>query len=142
MTYLLDTNVVSELFKPGAASQVVAWMDHLDERRLFLSVASFAELRRGAELLGPGRRREGLLTWLDERLPRRFAGRILPIDPRVAEAWGVTMVRAQRLGRPISVMDGFFAATADVHGLTIATRNVRHFDQLGIPVFDPWTYLP
>jgi predicted nucleic acid-binding protein len=142
MTYLLDTNTISELIKPDAAAQVAAWVDHLDEHQLFLSVATFAEIRRGIELIGPGRRRERLLTWLEEGLPQRFEGRVLPIDPRVAEAWGVVIVRAQRLGRPISVMDGFFAATAEAHGLTLATRSLRHFEHLGVPLFDPWTYLP
>jgi predicted nucleic acid-binding protein len=142
VSYLLDTNTVSELIKPGAAINVTSWLDHLDEGQVFLSVATFAEARRGVELMAVGRRRNLLKTWLDEELPTRFAGRILEIDRPVAESWGSVMARSQRLGKPISVLDGFFAGTAEVHGLTLATRNIRHFVDLGIPVYDPWTYLP
>jgi predicted nucleic acid-binding protein len=142
VSYLLDTNTVSELIKPGAAPQVGAWLDRLAESDVFLSVATFAEVRRGIEIMEHGRRRDRLRLWAANDLPARFAGRILLIDRRVAETWGVVVGRATRLGRPISVMDGFIAATAEAHGLTLATRNVGHFTPLGIPVFDPWTYLP
>ncbi|MGH2559172.1 MAG: type II toxin-antitoxin system VapC family toxin [Thermomicrobiales bacterium] len=140
MSFLLDTNTVSEAVKPRPDPNVAAWINQLDEALTFVSVATLAEVRHGIELMVAGRRRRQLTTWLDEELPDRFGGRILEIDRRVADSWGVVMARAQRLGASISVMDCFFAATAEVHGLTLATRNVRHFAPLGIPIFNPWTY--
>ena len=141
MSVLLDTNVVSEGIKPQANPAVLAWLASLDEDRVFLSVVTFAEIRTGIELLPAGRRRARLEAWIDD-LAARFEGRILPIDRRIAEAWGVINVRRRRAGSPIGPLDAFVAATAEVHGLSLATRNVRDFGQLGIDVFDPWTYQP
>jgi toxin FitB len=84
--------------------------------------------------LPAGRRRERLATWLAEELPARFEERILDIDPHVAETWGVVMARGQKIGS----MDAFVAATAEAHNLTLATRNVKDFQRLGIALFDPW----
>jgi hypothetical protein len=110
----------------------------VDEDRVHLSVASLAELRYGVERLSPGARRRQLTSWLEAELPDRFAGRIVPIDGLVAEAWGRMMAKREQAGRPFGAMDAFFAATASVHGLTLATRNGRDFSGLGISIFDPW----
>ena len=138
MTYLLDTNVVSEWAKPTPNEHVVHWLAAIDEDRVHLSVATFAELRRGIELLPKGRRRERLTRWVEEDLSDRFAGRVIAIDRRVAEAWGVLSVRAQRRGTVMSTIDAFLAATAAVHGLTLATRNVKDFEQAEVALIDPW----
>ena len=138
MTFLLDTNVLSEGAKPGPDPNVAAWFSQTDEDRLFLSVASLAEIRRGIELLPTGRRREQFAGWLADDLPARFAGRILDIDRSVGETWGLVMARAQRAGLTLDAMDGFFAATAEAHELILVTRNVRHFAATGVTVFDPW----
>lgn len=142
MSFLLDTNTVSEAMKPRPDPNVASWIEQLDEALAFVSVATFAEIRHGIERMADGRRRRQLTTWLDGELPERFVGRIIDIDQQIAETWGILMGRAQRLGPSISVMDCFFAATAEVHGFTLATRDVRHFSHLGIPTFDPWTYEP
>ena len=68
---------------------MLAWLDTIDEDRAFISVASIAELRRGIALMAEGRRRAALAAWLAADLPARFAGRILPIDPAIAECWGI-----------------------------------------------------
>ena len=138
MTYLLDTNVVTEWVKPQPDTHVMTWLGDIGEDRLFLSVATFAEIRRGIGSLSPSRRRNQLERWLDSDLAGRFADRILIIDRRVADAWGVVTARGRRLGLSIGPMDGFFAATAEVHGLMLATRNVTEFTPLGIPVINPW----
>lgn len=138
MNFLLDTNVLAEWVKPQPEPRVVNWLAEADEDRLFLSVISFAEIRRGIDALSGGRRRERLAQWLADDLPGRFAGRILDIDRSVAEAWGSVTVRSAQSGVPISVMDAFLAATALMHGLTLATRNARDFRAAGIEVFDPW----
>jgi toxin FitB len=138
VSYVLDTNVVSEWVKVEPARPVVEWMADLDEAEVFLSVISLAELRRGVELLDAGRRRQRLERWLTEDLVDRFHGRVLPIDMLVADAWGRITARATRAGRPVGSMDAYVAATAEAHGLTLATRNVRDFDSLGVPLFNPW----
>jgi len=136
---LIDTNVLSEVRRPEPDPKVLAWLHALDEDRSFISVASIAELRRGIALMDEGRRRTTLADWLTHDLPARFAGRILPIDPAIAQRWGDLMASARRSGFALSVMDGFLAATALAHGLVLATRNTKDFKPFGVPIFDPWS---
>lgn len=138
MSFLLDTNVVSEWVKPEPAPSVVDWLSTVDEDDVFLSVVSLAELRRGVGLLAAGRRRQQLDRWLREDLADRFRGRILAIDILVADAWGRLMARAARGGRTVGSIDGFIAATAEAHGMTLVTRNVRDFERLGVELLNPW----
>ncbi|BAT58200.1 toxin FitB [Variibacter gotjawalensis] len=90
MSWLLDTNVISEVRRPSPEPKVIRWLNEVDEDRVYLSVATIAELRRGIALLGDGRRRESLATWLDEELPGRFADRVLSIDGRIANRGGIS----------------------------------------------------
>jgi predicted nucleic acid-binding protein len=138
VSFLLDTNVISEWVKPQPDPLVVAWLKEVPEDRVFLSVASLAEIRRGVELMAPGQRRDRLAAWLSRDLPARFEGRILDVDSRIAEAWGIVMARGQKAGSNISAWDACFAATAEVHQLTLVTRNVKDFQKLGIPLLNPW----
>jgi len=135
---LLDTNVLSEVQRPTPNLKVLGWLDAVDEDRVFISVASIAELRRGIALMEDGRRRAALVAWLTNDLPERFAERILPIDYAVAERWGDLMAQSRRSGVTLSVMDGFFAATALAKALTLVTRNVKDFMSIGVPLFNPW----
>jgi predicted nucleic acid-binding protein len=138
VSFLLDTNVISEWIKPQPDRSVVSWLAQVDEDRVFISVISFAEVRHGVELLPVGRRRERLTHWLAEEVPERFEGRVLAIDQHIAETWGVIMARGQKAGLTPGTMDAFVAATAAAHNLTLVTRNVKDFQRLGIPLFDPW----
>lgn len=138
MKVLLDTNVLSEVRRPVPDRKVLAWLDTIDEDRAFISVASIAELGCGIARMDDGRRRAALSAWLAEDLPARFAGRIVPIDPAIAERWGDLMAQARRSGFALSVMDGFFAATTLAKELVLATRNTKDFVPLGLPLFNPW----
>ncbi|WP_256807887.1 type II toxin-antitoxin system VapC family toxin [Bradyrhizobium sp. Bra78] len=138
MNLLLDTNVLSEVQRPAPSPKVLAWLDTIDEDRAFISVASIAELRRGIALLEDGRRRAALAAWLALDLPERFADRILPIDRAVAERWGDLMAQSRRSGIALSVMDGFFAATALANNITLVTRNVKDFAAFGVTLLNPW----
>ena len=138
MRVLLHTNVLSEVRRPQPDPRVLAWLDVLDEDRSFISVVSIAEIRRGVALMDTGRRRDALTRWLADELPQRFAGRVLPIDTQTASAWGDLMAAVRRQGLALVSMDGLLAATVAVHGLTLATRNTRDFERLGIALLDPW----
>lgn len=138
MSFLLDTNVLSEVRRPEPDVSVISWLDAVDEDRVFVSVASIAEIRRGTALMGEGRRRETLAVWLRDELSRRFESRILPIDHVVAERWGDLMAKARRAGLNLNPMDAFFGATTLAHGLTLVTRNVKHFAGLDVPLLNPW----
>src|SRR5437763_12719977 len=112
MTFLLDTNVVSEWVRPRPDAGVTAWLAEADEDQTFLSVVTLAELRRGIARMARGRRRTRLDEWLRHDLPLRFEDRILPIDNRVALMWGEIVSEREAEGRPITAMDAFIAATA------------------------------
>lgn len=135
MIYLLDTNVVSELRKgPRGHPNVVAWFSGVADGDLCLSVLVVGEIRHGIEAV---RRRDGakaaaLEQWLT-RLVRDHGERILPVDRAVAEEWGRLSA-----ARSVSVVDTLLAATARVHGLTLATRNVRDVEWTGVSCVNPF----
>ena len=138
MTFLLDTNAVSEWVKPRPNPGLMKWMESADEDRVFVSVISLVELRYGVERMPAGSRRSRIEQWLQHELPLRFERRILPVDTQVAELWGQTVARSEAVGRPIGVMDAFLAATAETYELTLVTRNVSDFPLLKA-VLNPWT---
>lgn len=139
MSFLLDTNVVSELSKPAPHALVMAWLDAQQENELFLSVMTLAELRYGVERLPAGARKRQLGHWLDNDLVERFRDRWIMVDGMIAEEWGRLNARCDRLGRPIAVMDGLLAASATVHRLKLVTRNIAHFEPAIAEIINPWT---
>jgi hypothetical protein len=139
MSFLVDTNVVSEWVKPRPNPGVVEWLAGTDEDQVFLSVVTLAELRHGIERIATGRRQRQLSAWLENELPRRFEGRVLSIDAAVADACGKLVARSEAAGRPLEAMDAFLAATAQVHQLTLVTRNTAHFRSVLKALLNPWT---
>lgn len=139
MSFLLDTSVVSESMRPQPHSGVLEWLANVDEDRVHLSVVTLAEIRCGIELLPTGQRRKRLDDWLRQDLALRFEGRILPISPEIADAWGKIVARRDAIGRPISVMDAFIAATAETHALTLVTRDVAGFETVVGKIVNPWS---
>jgi len=139
MSFLLDTNVVSESTKPRPNAGVAAWLAGVDEDSVYLSVITLTELRYGVERLAQGRHRKQLDRWLQHELPLRFEGRILPIDALVADTCGKLVARTESVGRPIEARDAFIAATALVHRLTLVTRNATHFETTVKSILTPWT---
>jgi predicted nucleic acid-binding protein len=139
VNFLLDTNLVSEWTKPRPNPGVVRWLADADEDRVFISVVTIAELRHGVERLAIGRRRKRLNEWIEGELLFRFDERILPIDAATADAWGRIVAHREGLGRPIGTMDAFIAATAQVHKLTLATRNQTDFEASVAAVVNPWS---
>lgn len=139
MSFLLDTNVISEGAKPRPDEGVMGWLASIDEEQLHLSIVSLAELRHGIERLAAGRRKSALDLWLTDELPARFESRLVPVDAGTADAWGRIVAAAQTAGRPIGAMDAFIAATAKQHELTLVTRNIVDFEATGIHLFNPWS---
>ena len=135
MSYLIDTSVLSELRKgPRCDSRVARWFADVAADDVFLSVLAVGEIRRGVERI---RRRDAgsarsLEAWL-RRLVAEHSDRILPIDGAVAEEWGRLNVPD-----PVPVIDGVMAATARVHGLTLATRNVKDIKRTGVACVNPF----
>lgn len=138
MSFLLDTNVISEWVKPRPHMGVITWLEEVDEDRVFLSVVTLTELRYGIERLAPGRRRSLLDRWLTDELPPRFEGRLLNVTPDVAERCGGIMALSEARGRRMELMDAFLAATAEVHRLTLVTRNTSHFAGVLPSLVNPW----
>ena len=135
--YLLDTNVVSELSRDVPNPEVIAFLS--DEDDLWLSSVVVHEIEYGLELLPVGRRRD-LLSEIQYSVMLAYENRILPFDRAAAECAARLRAEARRAGRVVDLGDVLIAGTAKVHELTVATRNVRDFDGLGIDVFDPWTF--
>lgn len=136
MSYLVDTNVLSELRRKTPDPQVVDWFDRRPAGTLFVSVLTLGEIRKGVDALPHSARRLALLDWLETALPAFFSGRVLAVDQAVADRWGRLMSSA---GRPLPTIDSLLVATAIHHGLTLVTRNLRDTQGLGVEVLCPWS---
>ena len=135
MTYLLDTNVLSETRKRQAATGVTDWIAATPPELLHVSVLTLGEIEHGiVRIRGRGDHEQavGLERWLRE-VELGFADRILPITLPVASAWG-----RQQHSQPLPVIDGLIAATAKVNGLTVVTRNAKDFERSGVQVVNPF----
>jgi predicted nucleic acid-binding protein len=139
MSYLIDTNVISELRRKQPDANVVAWFATRTTQSLFVSVLTLGEIRKGIETVSnasvEAARRQALSDWLEMDLPKFFTGRILNVDLPVAERWGHLQAQARR---PLPAIDSLLAATALDHNLSLVTRNVRDFAGLGLSLINPW----
>lgn len=138
MSFLLDTVVVSELVRKNPSASVLKWVNDQDENSLYLSVLTIGELEKGIARLPATARRNRLLSWVRRDLTERFDGRLLTIDTRTATRWGVITGESERRGTPLPVIDCLIAATALVHDLTVATRNIDDFMRCGAKCINPW----
>lgn len=129
-SYLLDTNVVSELIKPRPQEAVLRWLGDQHDAHLFFPAVSVGEIKRGLLELPAGRKRQALEQWYaGPSGPRSmFGARILAFDERAAEAWAELVAEGRRKGRPRNPIDMMIAATAIVHGLTVVSLNQRDFE--------------
>ena len=137
MSFLLDTNAFSAIVRTGGDPHVEAWLSGVDEDDLFISVRTVGEIRRGLALLPPGRRRRDLSAATDQMISE-YRERVLPVDETIARRWGDLSASYREGGIVVGVVDELIAATALAHSLVLVTRNVRHFEQSGCPLLDPW----
>lgn len=137
MSYLVDTNVFSELAKSKPNTQVVTWL-RAHEQELYVSTITIGELRRGIEGLSSGKRKTSLQSWLIG-LCKRMEGRILSFNTSTAHVWGQLVATWEKKGVTVPSLDSQIAATAHRHSLTIVTRNTSDFKVTGVKLLDPFS---
>jgi hypothetical protein len=135
VSYLLDTNIISEVARTKPNAAVVEWLDKVPQSALHMSVLSLGEIRNGVERLKPGPRRESLRVWLEQVLTAWLEDRILPVDHAVADQWGRLTAATKNT---LSTADSLIAATALTHNLRVVTRNTKDFDVPGLELVNPW----
>jgi predicted nucleic acid-binding protein len=136
LSYLLDTNFVSQSAKSLPNKEVDRWLERNDARLMFLSVITVTELRVGMEMMPVGKRRNSIAKWLEETVIPHFDGRILPVTIEIAAQCGVIWSAGRRAGANVDPFDALIAATATVHGFSVATLNRNHFVQVGATLVD------
>jgi predicted nucleic acid-binding protein len=136
---LLDTNVVSALMQKVPDAGIVSWLDSQPSESVWTTAVTVFEVRFGLEILTKGRRRQRLEEAFARALAEDLEGRVLPFDDAAAHAAGVLAARRRQAGRPVETRDVQIAGIAASHRATLATRNLRQFDGLGLALVDPWS---
>lgn len=134
----LDTDVLSALMRARPDGVVVAWMDRQPADSVWISSVTLFEVRLGLELLPPGRRRRSLETAFERLVREDLEGRVLDFDSAAAVEAAVLAAEREKTGRPSGVRDTLIAGIALARRATLATRNLRHFEDLKVPVIDPY----
>ena len=127
MSYLLDTNVISETIKSKPSKNLYEWLEKIPEENLFISVLTLGEIRRGVELLDNIKKKSTLIVWLEKDLRNRFGDRILKIDNIITDRWGYLCAYS---AKTLPVIDSLIAATALTHNLKLVTRNIKDFSDI------------
>ena len=135
---VLDTNVLSALMRRDPDSVVVAWLDLQPPESVWTTAVTVFEIRFGLELLDPGRRRRQLEDAFSRVVDDDFQGRILFFDHEAANAAASLAAQRRAVGKPVDFRDIEIAGIIAARRATLATRNVRHFQDLGIELVDPW----
>ncbi|HVT05409.1 MAG TPA: type II toxin-antitoxin system VapC family toxin [Thermoanaerobaculia bacterium] len=136
---LLDTNVFSALMRRDADRSVIAWLDGQPAESIWTSSITVFEVRLGLEILVSGRRRRLLEEAFTKALEEDFEGRVLPFDESAAQAAAGIAAARRRAGRTVEIRDVQIAGIAAARKATVATRNLRHFEGLGLALIDPWS---
>lgn len=135
---VLDTNVISEVWKPQPSAQVMQWIDAQNAETLFISAVTIAELRLGLAVMPSSKRRDHFCGLLERELLPAFFGRILPFDLEASRAYSHLMAKARKAGKAISAADGYIAATAATRGMIVASRDTAPFKAADVAVINPW----
>ena len=137
MSYLVDTNVISEIVRTKPDANVLQWFENIPTDALHMSVLSLGEIRKGIEGIKDYSRREKLRIWLEIELPEWFGNRIINIDISIVDRWGRLN---NEMKRPLPVIDSLIAATALHHELRLVTRNEQDFNYPALEVVNPWKF--
>jgi predicted nucleic acid-binding protein len=135
---LLDTNIVSAVMAPSPPPEVLNWLGAQQTTDLYLSTISIAEIGYGLALLPESKRRRDLQERFERFVGQAFQQRILAFDEEAARLYGEIMGHRKQVGRPLSSLDGQIASIARAHTQSIATRNVRDFEQCGVALINPF----
>jgi predicted nucleic acid-binding protein len=135
---LLDTNVLSALMQREPDQTVVDWLDKQPSESIWTTSITVFEVRMGLELLAKGRRRSRLEQEFDRLLTDDLGGRVQLFDRAAADAAGTIAASRQRAGRTVEIRDAQIAGITSARNATLATRNTRHFESLGVTLVDPW----
>jgi toxin FitB len=135
---VLDTNVLSELLRPQPDRAVVAWVAR-QQRALFTTAISEAELLFGVALIKDRQRQDALAQAVERLFEHHFSERVLSFDPAAAGAYARIASRRRQIGRPIQSFDAAIAAIVSAHGASLATRDLHDFEGCGIDLKDPWS---
>jgi predicted nucleic acid-binding protein len=135
---ILDTNVLSGLMQKTPDVAVVRWLDTQMPQDIWISTITVFEVRYGVHVLAAGPKRDLLLQRFEDLITQDLAQRVVVFDNRAAQAAAQLAAQRKARGRPVDIRDTFIAGIAMAQGATLATRNTRHFDDLPIPVVNPW----
>lgn len=135
---VLDTNVLSALMRDTPDPAVVEWLDNQPAESIWTTSVTVFEIRTGIDLLAPSRRRKRLDEIFAQLLSEDLDGRVQSFDLTAAMAAGTIAASQQRIGRAVEIRDVQIAAIAVSRHATVATRNTRHFDGIGVDLVDPW----
>ena len=140
--WLLDTNILSALRRARPEAKVVSFVASRPLDLLFVSTATFAEIRFGIECVADAARRAELNNWLVHKVRPVFEQRVLAVSEDVMFKWRLLVADGRKVGHTYSQPDLIIAATAQHRGLTVLSRNLRHFEPFGVAVLDPFARLP
>jgi len=135
---ILDTNVLSALMRHAPEAQIVRWLDHQPAESIWITAITLFETRLGLALLPKGRRRQLLESAFDQLLEEDLENRVLDFDSAAATEAAALAAARQKAGRTVDMRDTQIAGIALARRATLATRNVRHFQDLSVTVIDPW----
>ena len=137
-SWLLDTNVLSEIRRPRPHRKVVAFVAEQPLDLLYVSTVTLAEIRFGIELVKDANRRAELTAWLTNKIRPLFGQRVLDVSEDVLFKWRLLVEEGRKSGHTFSQPDLFIAATALHHGMTVVSRDTHEYERAGAPVFNPW----
>ena len=135
---ILDTNVLSALMRHSADRKVVEWLDNQARTSIWTSSFTILEIRYGLQILPVGRRRSALIQTFEKVLVDKIESRVAPFDTAAAQQAGDLMALRHRKGRPGELRDTMIAGIVLASHATLATRNTSHFEDLSVPVVNPW----
>jgi predicted nucleic acid-binding protein len=136
---VLDTNVLSRLMRQSADEKVVKWLDMQLRTSIWTTSITILEIRYGLQILPVGKRRSALIQTFEEVLVDKIEGRVAPFDTVAAQQAGDLMALCHRQGRPGELRDTMIAGIVLASHATLATRNASHFEELSVPVVNPWS---
>lgn len=137
MSYLLDTNIISEYTKPKPYQKLIEWMSNIPNEDLYISVLTMGEIRKGIQKISSSLLQEKLRKWLEHEIPNWFEDRVLVIDQPICDKWGRISIE---MGKSLPVIDSLLAATALHHDLALVTRNSKDFCFPSLEVINPWEF--